>query len=103
MSGCDGGSVYIDRKSRVIVDSRRFCESARPAVGEAYMPSQLRLSVCHTGGSVKSPVNVVSSNIRIMQIFAGVREIWGVKQESVVFFARYIFGIFIPKAEIIIF
>ena len=29
-----------------------------------------------------SPVNVVSSNIRFMQIFAGVREIWGVKQES---------------------
>jgi len=27
-----------------------------------------------------SPVNVVSSNIRVMQIFAGVREIWGVKQ-----------------------
>ena len=34
-----------------------------------------------------SPVNVVSSNIRVMQIFAGVR-------------ARYIFRIFIPKAEI---
>jgi len=30
-----------------------------------------------------SPVNVVSSDIRVMQIFAGVREIWGVKQESV--------------------
>jgi len=29
-----------------------------------------------------SPVNVVSSNIRVMQIFAGVREIWGIKQES---------------------
>jgi len=29
-----------------------------------------------------SPVNVVSSDIRVMQIFAGVREIWGVKQES---------------------
>ena len=29
-----------------------------------------------------SPMNVVSSNIRVMQIFAGVREIWGVKQES---------------------
>ena len=28
------------------------------------------------------PVNVVSSDIRVMQIFAGVREIWGVKQES---------------------
>jgi len=27
-------------------------------------------------------VNVLSSDIRIMQIFAGVREIWGVKQES---------------------
>jgi len=27
-----------------------------------------------------SPVNVVSSNIRVMQIFAGVREIWGLKQ-----------------------
>jgi len=27
-------------------------------------------------------VNVVSSDIRVMQIFAGVREIWGVKQES---------------------
>jgi len=29
-----------------------------------------------------SLVNVVSSNIRVMQIFAGVREIWGIKQES---------------------
>jgi len=29
-----------------------------------------------------SPANVVSSNIRVMQVFAGVREIWGVKQES---------------------
>jgi len=29
-----------------------------------------------------SPVNVVSSDIRVMQIFTGVREIWGVKQES---------------------
>ena len=29
-----------------------------------------------------SLVSVVSSNIRVMQIFAGVREIWGVKQES---------------------
>ena len=29
-----------------------------------------------------SPVNVVSSDIRVMQIFAGVREIWGVKQQS---------------------
>jgi len=29
-----------------------------------------------------SPVNVVSSDIRVQQIFAGVREIWGVKQES---------------------
>jgi len=29
-----------------------------------------------------SPVNVVSSDIRVMQIFAGVREIWGAKQES---------------------
>jgi len=27
-------------------------------------------------------VNVVSSDIGVMQIFAGVREIWGVKQES---------------------
>jgi len=27
-----------------------------------------------------SPVNVVSSDIRFMQIFAGVREIWGLKQ-----------------------
>jgi len=27
-----------------------------------------------------SPVNVVSSSIRVMQIFAGVREIWGLKQ-----------------------
>ena len=27
-----------------------------------------------------SPVNVVSSNIRFGQIFAGVREIWGLKQ-----------------------
>jgi len=46
------------------------------------MPSQFRLSICHTGGSVKSPVNVVSSDIRVTQIFAGVREIWGIKQES---------------------
>ena len=29
-----------------------------------------------------SPVNVVSSDIRVMQIFAGVREIWCIKQES---------------------
>ena len=29
-----------------------------------------------------SPVNIVSSDIRVMQIFAAVREIWGVKQES---------------------
>jgi len=29
-----------------------------------------------------SPVNVVSSDIRVMQVFTGVREIWGVKQES---------------------
>jgi len=31
-----------------------------------------------------SPVNVVSSDIKVMQIFAGVREMcpWGVKQES---------------------
>ena len=29
-----------------------------------------------------SPVNVVSRNVKVMQIFAGVREIWGVKQES---------------------
>jgi len=29
-----------------------------------------------------SLVNVVSSNIRVMQIFAGVREIWVVEQES---------------------
>jgi len=29
-----------------------------------------------------SPGNVVSGDIRVMQIFAGVREIWGVKQES---------------------
>ena len=27
-----------------------------------------------------SPVNVVSSDIRVIQIFAGVREIWGLKQ-----------------------
>ena len=27
-----------------------------------------------------SPENVVSSDIRVMQIFAGVREIWGFKQ-----------------------
>jgi len=27
-------------------------------------------------------VNVLSSNVRVMQIFTGVREIWGVKQES---------------------
>jgi len=26
--------VYVDQKSRVIVDSQWFCESARPAVGE---------------------------------------------------------------------
>ena len=30
-----------------------------------------------------SPVNVVSSNIRLMQIFAGVREIWGLKEGGV--------------------
>jgi len=29
-----------------------------------------------------SLVNVLSSDIRVMQIFTGVREIWGVKQES---------------------
>ena len=29
-----------------------------------------------------SQMNVVSSNIRVMHIFTGVREIWGVKQES---------------------
>jgi len=29
-----------------------------------------------------SPVNVLSSVIRVMQIFAGVWEIWGIKQES---------------------
>jgi len=29
-----------------------------------------------------SPVNVLSSDIRVMQIFTGVQEIWGVKQES---------------------
>jgi len=29
-----------------------------------------------------SSVNVLSSDIRVMQIFAGVWEIWGVKQES---------------------
>jgi len=29
-----------------------------------------------------STVNVLSSNIRVMQIFAEVQEIWGVKQES---------------------
>ena len=29
-----------------------------------------------------SPVNVLSSYVRVMQIFAGVREIWGVKQKS---------------------
>ena len=29
-----------------------------------------------------SPVNVLSRDIRVMQIFTGVREIWGVKQES---------------------
>jgi len=74
MSGRGGGSVYVDRKGRVIVDSRRFCESARPPGGEvcvglcysAYMPSEFRLSICHTGGSVKSPVNVVCSDIRVM-------------------------------------
>jgi len=32
--------------------------------------------------SNRRPVNVVSSNIRVMQIFAGVREIWGLKQKS---------------------
>jgi len=79
----------------VIVDSRRFCESARtparPAVGEvcvglcysAYMPSQFRLSVCHTDGSVKSPVNIVSSDIRVMQIFAGFRR-YGASNKKVV-------------------
>ena len=30
-----------------------------------------------------SPENVVSSDIRFMQIFAGVREIWGLKQGRV--------------------
>ena len=29
-----------------------------------------------------SPVNVLSSDVRVMQIFTGVRETWGVKQES---------------------
>jgi len=29
-----------------------------------------------------SPVNVVSSHVRVMQIVAGVREMWGVKEES---------------------
>jgi len=29
-----------------------------------------------------SPENVVSGDIRVMQIFARAREIWGVKQES---------------------
>jgi len=29
-----------------------------------------------------SPVNVLSSDIRVMQIFAGVWEIWSIKQES---------------------
>jgi len=29
-----------------------------------------------------TPVNVVASDIRVMEIIAGVREIWGVKQES---------------------
>ena len=29
-----------------------------------------------------SPVIVLSSDIRVMQIFTGVREIWGIKQES---------------------
>jgi len=29
-----------------------------------------------------SPLNVVSSDIRVMQIFVGVRQIWGIKQES---------------------
>jgi len=29
-----------------------------------------------------SPVNVLSSDIRVMQIFAGIWEIWGVKQKS---------------------
>jgi len=29
-----------------------------------------------------SLVNAVSRDIRVMQIFAGIREIWGVKQES---------------------
>ena len=31
-----------------------------------------------------SPENVVSSDIRVMQIFAGVREIWGVNKKVVV-------------------
>ena len=30
-----------------------------------------------------SPMNVVSSSIKVMQIFAGVREIWGLKQGKV--------------------
>ena len=31
-----------------------------------------------------SPVNVVSSDIRFMQIFAGVQEIWGLNKGGVV-------------------
>jgi len=38
-----------------------------------------------------SPVNVVSSNIRVMQIFAGVWEIWGVKQESGCLRCRFLY------------
>ena len=59
-----------------------------------------------------SPVNVLSSDIRVMQIFAGVREIWGVKQESGRLRCQFSYlslAIFsessspFPKAEIIIF
>jgi len=48
MSGRGSGSMYVDWKSRVIVDSWRFCESAR-------LPAR-----------------------RSVRWFAGVREIWGV-------------------------
>ena len=37
---------------------------------------------CQQRKCSRENVLIVSSDIRVMQIFAGVREIWGVKQES---------------------
>ena len=37
-----------------------------------------------------SPVNVVSSNVRLGQIFAGVLEIWGLKQGRVGKISRFL-------------